>query len=129
VMLVLLENRFHCVHIRDQVWLYPQSTQSDGPFRFLIFCSISIFLPASLVAGKGPQCSAGPPEQGMYSTIPVECVYCTEPKAMCRQCKNQPNVYNMYTDLEGFLSACLYLHISFYSGVVHFCRYAFPIGG
>jgi hypothetical protein len=29
----------------------PQSTQSAGPVRFLIFCSISIFLLASLVAG------------------------------------------------------------------------------
>ncbi len=58
----------------------------------------------------------------------VECVYCTEPKATCRQCKNQPNAYNMYTDLEGILSACLYLHVSFYSGVVYFCRYAFSMG-
>jgi uncharacterized membrane protein SpoIIM required for sporulation len=38
----------------------PQSTQSAGPVRFLIFCSISIFLLASLVAGRGTQCSAGP---------------------------------------------------------------------
>ncbi len=29
----------------------------------------------------------------------------------------------MYTDLEGILSACLYLCVSFYSGVVNFCRY------
>jgi hypothetical protein len=57
----------------------------------------------------------------------VECVYCTEPKATCRQCKNQPNAYNMYTDLEG-MSACLYLHVSFYSGVVYFCRYVFSMG-
>ncbi len=56
----------------------------------------------------------------------VECVYCTEPKATCRQCKNQPNAYNMYTDLEGILSACLYLHVSIYPGVVNFCRYVFP---
>ncbi len=54
-------------------------------------------------------------------------VYCTEPKATCRQCKNQPNAYNMYTDLEGILSACLYLHVSFNSGVVHFCRYILAI--
>ncbi len=30
----------------------PQSIQSDGPVRFLILCSISIFLLASLVAGR-----------------------------------------------------------------------------
>jgi hypothetical protein len=32
----------------------PQSTQSDGPVRFLIFCSISVSLLASLVAGRRP---------------------------------------------------------------------------
>jgi hypothetical protein len=57
----------------------------------------------------------------------VECVYWTEPKATCRQCKNQPNAYNMYTDLEGILSGFLYLHVSFNSGVVHFCRYILAI--
>ncbi len=60
--------------------------------------------------------------------ITVECVYCTEHKATCRQCKNQPNAYNMYTDLEGILSACLYVHVSFHSGVVYICRYAFSMG-
>ncbi len=50
----------------------------------------------------------------------VECVYWTEPKATCRQCKNPPNAYKMYTDLEGILSVCLYLHISFNSGVVQY---------
>jgi hypothetical protein len=40
--------------------LFTQNTQSAGPVRFLIFCSISIYLLASLVAGRGPQCSAGP---------------------------------------------------------------------
>jgi hypothetical protein len=49
----------------------------------------------------------------------------TETKAMFRQCKNQPNAYNMYTDLEEILSACLYLHVSFYPEVVDFCRYVF----
>ncbi len=34
-------------------------------------CSISISLLASLVAGRRPQCSAGPPQQGMYSSIPI----------------------------------------------------------
>jgi hypothetical protein len=41
--------------------VYSQSTQSDGPVCFLIFCSIGISLLASLVAGRRPQCSAGPP--------------------------------------------------------------------
>ncbi len=36
---------------------------------FLIFCSISIFLLASLMTGREPQCSAGALQQGMYSTI------------------------------------------------------------
>jgi hypothetical protein len=45
------------IYAGRQCW--PQSTQSAGPVRFLIFCSISIFLLSSLVAGKGPQCSAG----------------------------------------------------------------------
>jgi hypothetical protein len=33
----------------------PQSIQSAGPVCFLIFCSISIVLLASLVAGRRPQ--------------------------------------------------------------------------
>ncbi len=33
----------------------PQSIQSAGPVCFLIFCSISIILLASLVAGRSPQ--------------------------------------------------------------------------
>jgi hypothetical protein len=37
----------------------PLSTHSDGPVRFLIFCSISIFLLASLVAGRRLQLTAG----------------------------------------------------------------------
>jgi hypothetical protein len=57
----------------------------------------------------------------------VECVYWTEPKATCRQWKNQPNAFNMNTDLEEILSACLYLHASFYPGVVNFCRYVFSL--
>jgi hypothetical protein len=31
----------------------------------------------------------------------------------------------MYTDLERILSACLYLHVSFYPWVVNFYRYVF----
>ncbi len=52
-------------------WAWPQSNQSAGPVRFLIFCSISIFLLASLVAGRRHQCNAGAVQQGMYSTIPI----------------------------------------------------------
>jgi hypothetical protein len=37
----------------------PQSTQSAGPVRFWIFCSIIIFLLASLVPGRRPQCYSG----------------------------------------------------------------------
>jgi hypothetical protein len=36
----------------------PQSTQSAGPVRFLIFCSMSIFLLASIVAGRRPRCNS-----------------------------------------------------------------------
>ncbi len=46
-----------------------ESNQSAGPVRFLIFCSISIFLLASLVAGRRHQCNAGAVQQEMYSTI------------------------------------------------------------
>jgi hypothetical protein len=35
-----------------------KSTQSAGPVRLFIFCSISIFLLASLVAGRRPQCNS-----------------------------------------------------------------------
>jgi hypothetical protein len=49
----------------------PQSAQSAGPVRFLIFFSISMFLLASLLAGRRPQGSAGALQQGMYSTIPI----------------------------------------------------------
>jgi hypothetical protein len=37
----------------------PQSNQSAGPVRFLIFCSISIILLASQVAGRKPLWTAG----------------------------------------------------------------------
>ncbi len=42
------------------LYTIPQSTQSAGPVRFLIFCSISISLLASLVAGRRPQWTAEP---------------------------------------------------------------------
>jgi hypothetical protein len=56
-------------HVIDRV--VPQSNQSAGPVRFLIFCPISIFLLASLVAGKRPQWIAVADYQGMYPTIPI----------------------------------------------------------
>jgi hypothetical protein len=47
LLLLLILNNTHLQYV-----LYvAHSTQSDGPVRFLIFCSISIFLLASLVAG------------------------------------------------------------------------------
>jgi hypothetical protein len=53
----------HCTHLWSvklvQQLTQPQSTQSDGPVCFLIFCSLSISLLTSLVAGWRPQCSAG----------------------------------------------------------------------
>ncbi len=41
------------------VLVRPQSTQSDDPVHFLIFCSLSISPLASLVADRRPQCNAG----------------------------------------------------------------------
>ncbi len=43
----------------EAIFTNTQSTQSAGPVRFLKFCSISIILLASLVAGRKTQCSAG----------------------------------------------------------------------
>jgi hypothetical protein len=51
--------------------LDPQRTQSAGPVRFLIFCSITIFLLASLMTGRRPQYNAGAEWPGIYSTIPI----------------------------------------------------------
>jgi hypothetical protein len=42
--------------------------QSAGPVRLLKFCSLTIFLLASLLTGRRPQCSDGAIQQGMYST-------------------------------------------------------------
>ncbi len=62
---------FH-TYLEERGWMSnSQSTQSAGPVRFLLFCSTSIFLLASLVAGRRPQCNAGADQQGMYSTIPI----------------------------------------------------------
>jgi hypothetical protein len=46
--------RVHSVQTICTSKLGPQSTQSAGPVRFLIFCLTSIFLLASLVAGRRP---------------------------------------------------------------------------
>ncbi len=55
-----------------------QSTQSAGPVRFLIFCSISIFLLASLVAGWRLQCTAGAEQQGiLHQTYQLEYQICS----------------------------------------------------
>ncbi len=50
--------RKRLLYIYTQV-LTPQSNQSAGPVRFLMFCSISIFQLASLVAGRRFQYTAG----------------------------------------------------------------------
>ncbi len=55
----------------DKGEVIPQSTQSAGPVRFLIYCSTSIILLASPVAGRKPQWTAGAVQQGMYSIIPI----------------------------------------------------------
>jgi hypothetical protein len=55
------------------------------------------------------------------SGSPIEC----GPKATCQHCKSYPNAYNMNTDLEGILSSCLRLYLSFSPGMVNFYRYVF----
>jgi hypothetical protein len=52
-------NAIFCTVCSVDVKFHPQSNQSAGPVRFLIFCSISISLLTSLVAGRRPQCNAG----------------------------------------------------------------------
>jgi hypothetical protein len=49
-----MEEREKVIQYRDSL-VRPQSTQSAGPVRFLIFCSISFIL----LAGRRPQCTAG----------------------------------------------------------------------
>ncbi len=44
--------------------------QSAGPLRFLIVCSMSIFLLASLVAGRRPQCTVA--GNVLYHTYPLK---------------------------------------------------------
>ncbi len=53
----------------------PQSNQSAGAVRFLIFCSISIFLLASLVAGRRTQCRVA--GNVLYHTYPLEYQICS----------------------------------------------------
>jgi hypothetical protein len=57
-----------------------------------------------------------------FFVLYVECVYWTEPKATCRPYKSRPNAYDMYTDLEEILSACLCICVIFSPGVVNICR-------
>jgi hypothetical protein len=55
-------------------------TQSDGPVRFLIFCSISIILLASLVAGRKLQLTAGIYRLAgnvLHHTYPLEYQICS----------------------------------------------------
>jgi hypothetical protein len=63
VLLVYTTSYTSFVACRAEEKLYrqsePQSTQSAGPVRFLIFSAISITLLASLVAGRRPQYTAG----------------------------------------------------------------------
>jgi hypothetical protein len=49
-----MEGREKVIEYRDSL-VRPQSTQSAGPIRFLIFCSISVIL----LAGRRPQCTHG----------------------------------------------------------------------
>jgi hypothetical protein len=51
--------RLKILSLQLRVSAQPQSTHSAGPVRFLIFCSISISLLASLVAGRNPRCNSG----------------------------------------------------------------------
>ncbi len=53
----------------------PQSTQSAGPIRFPIFCSISIILLACLVAGRKPQCTVA--GNILHYTYPLEYQICS----------------------------------------------------
>ncbi len=52
-----------------------QSTQSAGPVRFLIFCSINIFLLAGLVAGSKPQWAVA--GNVLHRTYPLEYQICS----------------------------------------------------
>jgi hypothetical protein len=52
----IYEYRYKCVHLYCG-GLLPQSTQSAGPVRFFIFCSLRLSRLAILVAGKRPQCN------------------------------------------------------------------------
>ncbi len=65
--------------IQTKSQLRPQSTQSAGPVRFLIFCSVSIFLLARLVAGRGPPvfCRATVAGNVLNHTYPLEYQICS----------------------------------------------------
>jgi hypothetical protein len=50
----MFQDKGGSVEAADAHGSQPQINQSAGPVRFLIFCSISIFLLASQVAGRKP---------------------------------------------------------------------------
>ncbi len=88
----------------------PQSNQSAGPICFLIFCSISISLLTSLVAGRRPQRNAGADQLGMYSTIPVHWNIKSAPASLGRS-RVGPAFYifsflNLYTTRVPTLHLC-----------------------
>jgi hypothetical protein len=92
--------------IRVGGWLRPQSNQSAGPVRFLIFCSTSIFLLASLVAGRRPQCTiAG---NVLHRTYPLE----------YRICSSQPRQKSCWASAS--------LEPGWSVGCVHFSLFCVP---
>ncbi len=84
----------------------PQSKQSAGPVRFLIFCSVSIILLACPVAGSKTQCTAGADQQGMYSIIPIHWNIKSAPASSGRGCVG-PALYVF--SLLGFYGTFMYL--------------------
>jgi hypothetical protein len=52
-----------------------QSTESAGPVHFLMFCSISVFLLASLGVGRRPQCTVA--RNRLNHTYPLEYQICS----------------------------------------------------
>ncbi len=78
VMMVRTKSMIPVCHtLKGQIYI----SSSAGSVRILIFCSISIFLLASLLTARGPEFTAGAEQQGMYSlhhTFSQECQILTE---------------------------------------------------